>query len=73
MKTPPASAFPVAGAGTRLNTEINRVIGAEETRATWARQAVEPLVFTPTEFRAFIERDISDQRAVIGKARITAG
>lgn len=67
----PAATPPEAIA--RLNAEINRVIGSAENRAAWARQAVEPLVFTPAEFRAFIERDISDQKAVIEKARITAG
>jgi tripartite-type tricarboxylate transporter receptor subunit TctC len=55
----------------RLNTEINRIIGAEDTRAAWTRQAVAPLLFTPAEFRAFIERDIADQREVIARARIS--
>lgn len=55
----------------KLNTEINRMIGAEDTRAAWARQAVAPLLFTPQQFRAFIEKDIAEQRDVIAKARIS--
>jgi tripartite-type tricarboxylate transporter receptor subunit TctC len=55
----------------RLNAEIVRLAGAEETRAAWARQAVEPLLFTPAEFRAFVEADIAAQRAVIQAARIS--
>jgi tripartite-type tricarboxylate transporter receptor subunit TctC len=56
----------------RFNAEINGIIGAPDTRAAWARQAVEPLVFTPAEFRAFLEQDIADQKRVIETARITA-
>jgi tripartite-type tricarboxylate transporter receptor subunit TctC len=55
----------------RLNAEIVRLASAEETRAAWARQAVEPLLFTPAQFRAFVEADIAAQRAVIQAARIT--
>ena len=57
----------------RYNAEINRIIGAAETRAAWARQAVEPMLFTPAEFRAFLERDILEQKRVIETARITVG
>jgi tripartite-type tricarboxylate transporter receptor subunit TctC len=55
----------------RLNAEINRAIGSPETRAAWARQAVEPMVFSPAEFRAFLERDIAEQKRVIETARIS--
>jgi tripartite-type tricarboxylate transporter receptor subunit TctC len=56
---------------SRLNAEINQAIGSAETRAAWARQAVEPMVFTPPEFRAFLERDIAEQKRVIETARIS--
>jgi tripartite-type tricarboxylate transporter receptor subunit TctC len=57
----------------RFNAAINAAIGAPETRAAWARQAVEPLVFTPAAFHAFLERDIAEQKRVIETARITVG
>jgi tripartite-type tricarboxylate transporter receptor subunit TctC len=53
----------------KLNTEVNRIIDSE-TRAAWARQAVAPMLFTPAQFRAFVETDITTQREVIAKARI---
>jgi tripartite-type tricarboxylate transporter receptor subunit TctC len=56
----------------RLNAAINQVVDSAETRAGWARQAVAPLVFTQAEFRAFIEADIAEQKAVIEKAGISA-
>lgn len=69
----------VAPAGTpdavvqRLNTAITRIATAEDTRAAWARQAVEPMPMSAGEFRAFIERDIQDQAEVIRAANIRVG
>lgn len=57
----------------RLNAAITRIATAEDTRATWARQAVDPMPMSPTEFRAFLERDIQDQAEVIRAANIRVG
>lgn len=57
----------------RLNEAITRIATAEDTRATWARQAVDPMPMSAAEFRAFLERDIQDQAEVIRAANIRVG
>lgn len=57
----------------RLNAEITRATTAPETEAAWARQAVEAMRMSPTEFGAFITRDIADQAEVIRAANIRPG
>ena len=57
----------------RLNEAIGRITTAEDTRTTWARQAVEPMPMTPSEFHAFLEQDIKDQAEVIRAADIRPG
>jgi tripartite-type tricarboxylate transporter receptor subunit TctC len=57
----------------RLNEAITRIATAEDTRAAWTRQAVDPMPMTPAEFRAYIERDIQDQAEVIRAANIRVG
>ncbi|WP_019014523.1 tripartite tricarboxylate transporter substrate binding protein [Elioraea tepidiphila] len=57
----------------RLNEAITRIATAEDTRAAWARQAVDPMPMSAAEFRAYIERDIQDQAEVIRAANIRVG
>lgn len=57
----------------RLNAAITRIATAGDTRAAWARQAVDPMPMSPAEFRSFLERDIQDQAAVIRAANIRVG
>jgi tripartite-type tricarboxylate transporter receptor subunit TctC len=54
----------------RLNAEITRVTSSPETEATWQRQAVEAMRMSPSEFGAFITKDIADQAEVIRAANI---
>lgn len=57
----------------RLNQAIGKITTAEDTRGVWARQAVEPMPMTPSEFHAFLEQDIKDQAEVIRAAHIRPG
>jgi tripartite-type tricarboxylate transporter receptor subunit TctC len=57
----------------RLNEAITRIATVADTRAAWARQAVDPMPMSPAEFCAFLERDIRDQAEVIRVANIWIG
>ena len=50
-----------------LNTAINKVINLPEVKETWLKQGAIPLVKTPTEFDAYLRKDI-DKWAEVVKA-----
>jgi tripartite-type tricarboxylate transporter receptor subunit TctC len=54
----------------RLNAAINKVLAAPDLQETWARQGAVPLVMTPTEFDAYLRKDIEKWAEVVKVAGI---
>jgi tripartite-type tricarboxylate transporter receptor subunit TctC len=52
----------------KLNAEINKVINKPEVRAAWDKQGAVPLVMTPTEFDAYLRKDIEKWAGVVKAA-----
>jgi tripartite-type tricarboxylate transporter receptor subunit TctC len=52
----------------KLNAEINKVINKPEVRAAWDKQGAAPLVMTPTEFDAYLRKDIEKWAGVVKAA-----
>ena len=49
----------------KLNAEIGKVVQSTEVKAMWAQQGAEPLVMTPAEFTAYLEKDIKKWAEVV--------
>ena len=56
----------------KLNTEINKAINRPDVKAAWHRQGAVALVMTPTEFDAYLRKDIEKWAAVVKAAGLTA-
>jgi tripartite-type tricarboxylate transporter receptor subunit TctC len=54
----------------KLNAAINKVLAAPDLQETWARQGAVPLVMTPTEFDAYLRKDIEKWAEVVKVAGI---
>jgi tripartite-type tricarboxylate transporter receptor subunit TctC len=54
----------------KLNSEINKILGKEEVKATWAKQGAEPLIMSPAEFDKYLRADIEKWAKVIQTAGI---
>jgi tripartite-type tricarboxylate transporter receptor subunit TctC len=54
-----------------LNKHINTVIQNPEVKAAWLKQGAIPMVMTPDEFGAFLNKDIEKWAKVIKTAHIT--
>ena len=52
----------------KLNAEINKVINKPEVLAAWEKQGAVPLVMTPTEFEAYLRKDIEKWANVVNAA-----
>ena len=52
----------------KLNAEINKVISKPEVLAAWDKQGAVPLVMTPTEFDAYLRKDIEKWANVVNAA-----
>ena len=58
---------------SRLNAEVNRILGLPSTREAQARAGAQPTPMAVEAFGAFLARDIERQREWIKLARIEAG
>jgi len=52
----------------KLNAEINKIINKPEVLAAWEKQGAVPLVMTPTEFEAYLRKDIEKWANVVNAA-----
>ena len=57
----------------KLNAEINKIINLPDVKAAWAQQGANPLVMTPSEFEAFLGKDIEKWANVVKTANIKLG
>lgn len=49
----------------KLNAEINKVLQRADVKQMWAQQGAEPMLMSPTEFRAYIEKDIQKWAEIV--------
>ena len=49
----------------KLNAEINKVLQRADVKQMWAQQGAEPMIMSPTEFRAYIEKDIQKWAEIV--------
>ncbi len=49
----------------KLNSEINKVINRADVREAWAKQGAVPMAMTPTEFDAYLRKDIEKWAQVV--------
>jgi tripartite-type tricarboxylate transporter receptor subunit TctC len=54
----------------KLNAEINKAINRPEVKAAWDKQGAVPLVMSPSEFDAYLRKDIAKWAKVIKDAGI---
>jgi tripartite-type tricarboxylate transporter receptor subunit TctC len=54
----------------KLNAEINKAINRPEVKAAWDKQGAVPLVMSPSEFDAYLRKDIEKWAKVIKDAGI---
>jgi tripartite-type tricarboxylate transporter receptor subunit TctC len=52
----------------KLNAEINKAINRPEVKAAWDKQGAVALVMTPSEFDAYLRKDIEKWAAVVKAA-----
>ena len=55
---------------SRLHGEITKALADPQVRASIQKLAAEPMPFTPTEFDAFVKREIESNAAVVKAAGI---
>ena len=49
----------------KLNAEITKVVQKPEVKAMWAKQGAEPMMMTPAEFTAYLEKDIKKWAEIV--------
>jgi len=54
----------------RLNAEIRKAIDQAEVKEIWAKQGAVPMIMTPAEFGAYLEKDIAKWANVVKTANI---
>ena len=54
----------------KLNAEINKVIARADVKAAWDKQGAVALTMTPTEFEAYLRKDIDKWAAVVKAANL---
>jgi tripartite-type tricarboxylate transporter receptor subunit TctC len=54
----------------KLNAEVEKAVKRPEIVAAWAKQGATPMTMTPTEFGAYLEKDIAKWANVIKTANI---
>jgi len=57
----------------KLNAEINKVINLPEVKEAWAKQGANPMPMSPSEFEAFLSKDIDKWADVVKAANIKVG
>lgn len=55
---------------TRINAEVNRILGLEATKLAQARMGAQPMPMTPAAFDAYMRADITKQAEAIRVANI---
>ncbi len=55
----------------KLNAEIEKVINRADVKEMWAKQGAVPMTMTPSEFGAYVEKDIAKWANVVKTAHIT--
>jgi tripartite-type tricarboxylate transporter receptor subunit TctC len=56
----------------KLNAEINKAINRPDVKAAWDKQGAVPLVMSPSEFDAYLRKDIEKWAKVVKSAGIKA-
>ena len=54
----------------KLNAEIEKVVNRDEVKKIWAEQGAVPMIMTPAEFGAFLDKDIEKWANVVKTANI---
>ncbi len=54
----------------KLNAEINKTIGKPDVKAAWDKQGAVALTMTPTQFDAYLRKDIEKWAAVVKAANL---
>jgi tripartite-type tricarboxylate transporter receptor subunit TctC len=54
----------------KLNAEINKVINRPEVKAAWDKQGAVPLPMSPTQFDAYLRKDIEKWAKVVQAAKL---
>jgi tripartite-type tricarboxylate transporter receptor subunit TctC len=54
----------------KLNAEVKKAIDRPEIKDAWAKQGAVPMIMTPAEFGAFLEKDIAKWANVVKTANI---
>jgi tripartite-type tricarboxylate transporter receptor subunit TctC len=49
----------------KLNAEITKILQRPEVKKNWAEQGAEPLIMSPAEFRAYLDKDIEKWAEVV--------
>ena len=68
LMAPAATPLPIR---ERLNTELNRILALESTRAAQERAGAQPMPMSIAEFDAYLRQDIARQAEWIRMARMT--
>jgi tripartite-type tricarboxylate transporter receptor subunit TctC len=50
---------------TKLNAEINKVLARPDVKEAWAKQGAAPLMMSPAEFKAYLDKDINKWAEVV--------
>jgi tripartite-type tricarboxylate transporter receptor subunit TctC len=56
----------------KLNAEIAKVINRADVKEAWAKQGAVPMIMSPSEFDAFLRKDIDKWADVVKKTGATA-
>jgi tripartite-type tricarboxylate transporter receptor subunit TctC len=54
----------------KLNAEINKAINRPDVKTAWEKQGAVPLILSPSEFDAYLRKDIEKWAAVVKSANI---
>jgi tripartite-type tricarboxylate transporter receptor subunit TctC len=65
LMAPKATPQPIVD---KLNAEIRKVVSRDDVKANWAKQGAFPLVMTPAEFDAYLNKDILKWADVVKKS-----
>jgi tripartite-type tricarboxylate transporter receptor subunit TctC len=57
----------------KLNSEINKVINLPEVKEAWGKQGANPMPMSPSEFEAYLNKDIEKWANVVKTANIKVG
>ena len=67
IKAPAGTPKPIVD---KLNAEVNKAIGRADVKAAWDKQGAAALAMSPSEFDAYLRKDIDKWAAVVKSANI---